>query len=330
MALTSSLLFAHATYALCLLHCACRYDGSEIVEQREVSLPDSVHSMQLAGTMAYIGLKQEYIAVDTNSGSLTQLFASRAPNTGCTAVPAASTGAAAAMAAAAAAAAAAEAGAAAAGGSGAAAAPGASPSATATAVAGVLLTRDAQSVLMGTDGKLSRRGSGVTWSTIPRLVAVSGPYAVAALEPLPGTTVAAAVAAGAAGAAGPAWPALEVRLLEPLSSSELVQRLEVGPAPAAAGAAAAGSGAGSSSGGSEGSGSREAAAGAPVATAAAGPGCLVVDVAAPSPAPDGSLFVGCKSSGALVRLVPAPSHEQVGSGWVPDAAGLGVGAAHAL
>jgi len=37
---------------------ACRYDGLEIVEQREVGLPDSVHSMQLAGNFAYVGLRQ--------------------------------------------------------------------------------------------------------------------------------------------------------------------------------------------------------------------------------------------------------------------------------
>ena len=35
-----------------------RYDGLEIVEQREVSLPDGASSMQLAGPTAYLGLKQ--------------------------------------------------------------------------------------------------------------------------------------------------------------------------------------------------------------------------------------------------------------------------------
>ncbi len=47
----------HQTLCNCMWH-RCRYDGLEIVEQREVGLPDSVHSMQLAGNFAYVGLRQ--------------------------------------------------------------------------------------------------------------------------------------------------------------------------------------------------------------------------------------------------------------------------------
>jgi len=212
------------------------------------------------------------------------------------------------------------------------------PPRTPAGAAGVLLTRDTQSVLMGLDGRLSRKGGGVAWSQTPRVVTVTGPYAVAGLEPS---------AAGTKGTAGGAGAPLEVRLLEPLSTSELLQRLNLpsaapaaaavaagtgggapasSAAPAAAGdpedsassdgstaAAAAGSGSGSTVGGllssllGGGGGAASSAIAAPV-------GPAVVDVVAPSPSPDGSVFVGCTALGLVARLVPATIEEQASDG----------------
>lgn len=94
---------------------------------------------------------------------------------------------------------------------------------------------------------------------------------------------------------------LQVRLLEPLSTSELVQRLRFPPRP---------------EGGEEGAeppagGGSDAGPPAAGAPGTAGGPLAPVDLVAPSPAPDGSVFVGCSASGVIARLQPAPAEEQV-------------------
>lgn len=68
----------------------------------------------------------------------------------------------------------------------------------------VLLLRNGSGIFLGPEGRTTRRGAQVPWSCVPSSVSVSRPYAVAR------------VAAG-----------FEVRPLEPLSASPLVQRLDV-------------------------------------------------------------------------------------------------------
>ncbi|KAL4436979.1 hypothetical protein ABPG75_004118 [Micractinium tetrahymenae] len=121
----------------------------------------------------------------------------------------------------------------------------------------VLLGRDSSAVLYGGDGRASkrgasgssggkgatggrRRGGALAWSAPPAALALSAPYAVAFSE-------------GVA----------EARLVEPLDSADLWQRLPL-PLPAAAASLAV----------------------------------------APSAAPDGSLFVASRESGAVVQLRP--------------------------
>lgn len=67
----------------------------------------------------------------------------------------------------------------------------------------VLVVRDRAGYLLGSEGRLTRRSPPIPWTSVPLALGISLPYAVAALD-----------------------GGFEVRPLEPLSNTQLVQRLE--------------------------------------------------------------------------------------------------------
>lgn len=134
-----------------------KYDGLELVPQREASLPELPHSLAaVGGTTVYAACKREYVAVDVATGVTSPVFAAHTSG-GPTALAAAI---------------------------------------AAVGSAEVLLTRDSQSLFYGPEcrplrargaprggaGAASAAPGGITWSSPPSAVLAVPPFAVAVVE----------------------------------------------------------------------------------------------------------------------------------------------------